>query len=922
MIRVEKGSRRRPGLPGLPGLHLPSIRGRAWADRGPLLLTALVVALATLLASAVPLRMRTTADDAVSDAVARAGNEANIVVTAPFERDGDLSGTRVRPGRSVEIVNDSAVRVRALLPPGLAATMHPPVAAVTSATLGVSGHGPGRTFQLAYVAGGRGTPVVWTDGGPPNATVPASKATTAVRLDAQPWPVQVGLSQQTASELGVVVGDWIHTQDSAQHEVEIRVSGIFRAVNPHDPGWQVAPLLLQPQVTADGTGSRVGLAGLMSADSLPDGRLALDEDDMYRTITFAPQPRQLRWHTAEPLAAAVVALKASSGGISNSDLSLKWESRLDTVLQDARVQVAAAGAQASVLLVGLIATAALVLLLAADLLIRRRARVLAATRMRGASLAGIAGELVIESSAVTVAGSTVGLLLGGLLAGGYSWSWLVPVVLVSVLGGPLLGTRAAAAATRGRRAPANRSARRSALRTGQLRRAALEATVVLAAAGAYLALRQRGVVSSGPDDGDGNLLAAIAPTLGAATGALVLLRLLPIGTRLALGRAARSHRSLPLFAAARAVASAARPLPFVVLIMSSALLTFSLAVSSTETEGQAHGAWRAVGADARLNVEPAASVAALAQRLSTSTGVHQAVAARVAENVMVHADDAVRYVRLVVVDATAFRQLLATTPLPDAPQLRRIEASVGTGARVPALLRSGDGTVHLPKRLDVQWNDKAIQLTAAGSAPAVGSGEGDVLVVDAAAFAAAGAEAAPNTVWTIGPRAAQAVAAAEPGGVVTLREDALTARRSAPLAAGLLNLARASIGVLLLWSLLSVVLGAAASAPARGEMLARLRTLGLRPGESRRVAAGELLPSVIVGTVGGLVLGVVLAHASLGLLALHLLTGEATDPALVVPWTSAVPVVLVVVAALVVVAVESSLRRRERLGQVLRAGNP
>jgi hypothetical protein len=32
-------------------------------------------------------------------------------------------------------------------------------------------------------------------------------------------------------------------------------------------------------------------------------------------------------------------------------------------------------------------------------------------------------------------------------------------------------------------------------------------------------------------------------------------------------------------------------------------------------------------------------------------------------------------------------------------------------------------------------------------------------------------------------------------------------------------------------------------------------------------------------------------------------------------------VVLLVVSALVVVAVESSLRRRERLGQVLRAGN-
>jgi putative ABC transport system permease protein len=156
---------------------------------------------------------------------------------------------------------------------------------------------------------------------------------------------------------------------------------------------------------------------------------------------------------------------------------------------------------------------------------------------------------------------------------------------------------------------------------------------------------------------------------------------------------------------------------------------------------------------------------------------------------------------------------------------------------------------------------------------------------------------------------------------VILRQDVLAARRSAPLAAGLLHLAYASAGVLLLLGLLGVALGAAASGPDRGEMLARLRTLGLRPGESRRVAAGELLPPVIVGAAGGLALGVLLARGSIGLLALHRLTGQTTDPVVVVPWVSVVPVVLLVLAVGVVVEVESSLRRRERLGQVLRAGN-
>jgi putative ABC transport system permease protein len=141
------------------------------------------------------------------------------------------------------------------------------------------------------------------------------------------------------------------------------------------------------------------------------------------------------------------------------------------------------------------------------------------------------------------------------------------------------------------------------------------------------------------------------------------------------------------------------------------------------------------------------------------------------------------------------------------------------------------------------------------------------------------------------------------------------------LAAGLLHLSYASAVVLLLLGMLGVALGAALSAPGRNQTLARLRTLGLRPSEARRVAAAELLPPVVVGAIGGLALGVLLAHASLGLLTLRLLTGQITNPVLVVPWVIVVPVLLLVAAVAFVVEVESSQGRRERLGQVLRVGH-
>jgi putative ABC transport system permease protein len=120
---------------------------------------------------------------------------------------------------------------------------------------------------------------------------------------------------------------------------------------------------------------------------------------------------------------------------------------------------------------------------------------------------------------------------------------------------------------------------------------------------------------------------------------------------------------------------------------------------------------------------------------------------------------------------------------------------------------------------------------------------------------------------------------------------------------------------------LGVGLGAATSAPARAETLARLRTLGLRRAAARWLVLGELLPATLTAALGGLVVGAVVAGLATAPLALRLVTGGSSDPPLVVPWWIVVPALLVVASLLGVAAVETSVRRRERLGLVLRAGN-
>jgi putative ABC transport system permease protein len=172
-----------------------------------------------------------------------------------------------------------------------------------------------------------------------------------------------------------------------------------------------------------------------------------------------------------------------------------------------------------------------------------------------------------------------------------------------------------------------------------------------------------------------------------------------------------------------------------------------------------------------------------------------------------------------------------------------------------------------------------------------------------------------------GPGAARAAEAGSDAAEVVLRESVLDAQSGAPLTTGLLRLAWASAAMTLALGLLGLALASAASAPDRWLTLSRLRTLGLRPRDTRWVAAGELLPPVAVAAVAGPLLGLLLARLTFDSLALRVITGQAADPVLVPPWWRlALVTVAFLTAVAVVVRAESALRRRRRLSEVLRVG--
>jgi putative ABC transport system permease protein len=489
--------------------------------------------------------------------------------------------------------------------------------------------------------------------------------------------------------------------------------------------------------------------------------------------------------------------------------------------------------------------------------------------------------------------------------------------------------------------PAKRPARRFIHRTAELRRAALEVAVVAAATAAAVALHQRGILPAPPSGGapgaggllssGGGVLPASAPALGAVAGAVLLLRMLPAGLGVALGWALRARRPLLLFGTARAAATAGRALPVLAMVAAAALASFALTLDATANRGLADGAWQTVGADARLDLAPDpapaaapdaapdAATADLARALAARPGVRQVVTAQVTDDARVLTGQTLVTPRLVIVDSAAFRRLLASTPLPDAPALALLAPA---GAEdVPALVRSADGGLRPGMRLELpREGADPVPLRAVGTAPRVGDVE-DVVIVDARALSERGVPVVPDTVWVLGPGTAKAVVAAGGPADVVLRATVLHDRRSAPLTAGLLRLALTSAMVLLVAGVLGLALGAAAGAPDRWQTLSRLRTLGLRVRDARRVAAGELLPPVAVAAVGGPLLGVLLARLTLGPLSLRVLTGQPGDPPLGVPWWVLLAVaVALLLAVAVVVPVESALRRRRGLAEVLRAG--
>lgn len=897
-------------------VSLPGMGGRARADVWPLTVAVGVIALTIFLASLTPRLVDRTADAALRDALATTDLPSTVVVTVPLLEDN-------RWPRSLESdlaaqVAERGAALAAALPAGLTAVLAPPVATVTSAPqpMALERNDLGAvTLAFTYVAQGGEPQVRWLDGGPPTS---APVAVTRAQDGLETWSLQVALSRDTAALLDVHAGDRLPVVDQVSMPLDVTVSGVFVPVDAQDPIWSHAPGVLEPVRVGAHVTTDTAVTALVGATALPALVADLPVGHTTRTYAFDVEPQAMHAADITRVVTALADAKVRPQTLGTPRELPSVTTSLDTILVAAQSHIRAGQAQASVLLAGVVAAAGATLLLMGQLLSRRRAVQLVQYRARGGALTGLAVELGAEALAVALLGCGIGLTAAAMLVPGpVAWWWVLLGVLPAVVAPPAYGVRTAARGTGGTRVPAGRSARRLLVRDRHLQRIALEGAVVLASVGAIAALRFRGVVPSASDQG-GDLLLAAAPSLGALAGAVVLARVLPLVLRGAGALAVRVPGAVPVLAAARAQATAGRVLPIVALTLATGLVTFGSVIGTTVDRGQVAGSWSAVGADVVATVGADVSAADLAAQVAAQPGVTAAVAGTV-EDVQIRSSTGGHQVRVMAIDAADFTRLLAAVPVP----LGRHGQLVATSGRDPGVLLGAGLRAGGDTDLSILWRGTWVTVRPVGAAPVVGSDAADLVVVDAGALSSAvGVRVEPDTVWVVGPGARSAVAAVPQlaHADLVIRSDWLARQRSAPLTSGLGHLLAATTAVLVLLAVLMVVLGASASAPERGAMLATLRTTGLGRGQVTRIAIGELLPPVLAAGGTGIGLGVLLAGLVAGPLELRLVTGQSVDPALAVaPWVL-LPVAALVLVVMAVVAAESSLTRRERLGQVLRAG--
>jgi putative ABC transport system permease protein len=580
------------------------------------------------------------------------------------------------------------------------------------------------------------------------------------------------------------------------------------------------------------------------------------------------------------------------------------------------------------LFVSLTVIGLVVVLLGVQLLAERRQAEFTLMRARGAARWQLA-VLALRGGAVAagpaaLAGAALAVAVTPGPPAPLAW-WLAGVTVGCALAGPALlaawrpdalttssgadhGTYGAAGGGRRTLRPARPGRARRTARAVTARRWVVEGTAVALAVGGLAELRSRGLPADGPD-----LFLSTAPVLIAIPAAVLVLRLAPAALR-GLLRLASARPGVTAFVALARAARAAlgATLPAFALVLALTVVAFGFLIRGAVQRGEVAQSWRVNGADAVVSLTrvPDGVTPAEQRVIAAVPGARLTVAA----SVTTASPGSGPPVDVVIADPARYAALTATTPYPPLPGAARLarlarpasqaagQATAGTAAPVLAspsvAARLGRGPASLQTALGT------VSVRVAGtlpSTPAVPGSAGFVILPDWAA--ARLAPHPPSELLISGdsvsrPALAAAIRRAAPQATVAYRADVLAGLAGAPLPHGAyVAFAEGSVaaaGFCVLVMLLSLLL----AARSRQLTLARLATMGLGPGQARRLVVAEALPPVLAAAVAGVACALALAP----LLAPELDLSAFTGSAAAVPVSISLAALVIPAAALVALA--------------------
>ncbi|AUG75150.1 hypothetical protein CFP65_0167 [Kitasatospora sp. MMS16-BH015] len=694
------------------------------------------------------------------------------------------------------------------------------------------------------------------------------------KLTAGTWPgrvtaadgaVPIAISESGARTLHAKLGMELYRADST---VRLVIVGLYSADDPGDPFFSGLGCTLEAcQATTPGSPpARYWEVAAVLSDLAMDHLAAWSQptEDFWRLPLRA---ESLRADRLEEIEAAVTGFL---GGTTAVDMvgatgrpSLTFTSDLPSLLELARARQAAAAPLAAIGPAGAIGVAVVLLCLAAALTADRRAGELALLSARGASRTGLLRRLLTEALVTSLPGAVLGIGLALLLLPTPRWGGAVllgtVVGLCALLAFPL--RVAVAGLSRGKR-PGRR-------------RAMAELLVFAVTAAAVYELRRRGVAPTG--EGLDTLLVS-APLTVALTGALVLARLQPVvvgGLARWAGRRPGVVGFLGLARAARGTGGQARPsvLPLLALVLAVTTAGFGATVIAGVDAARIQVSRLAVGGDtAVIGADGGPLPAGFAAKAAALPGTRQATA--------VWSEDEIN---LLDTDHTSVPRVTGVAA--DPAQYAALAAAVGRGRFDPALLATPAGwtpadPVPVLVTADLAYlNGRTfgmrtqeggeLRVTARGlvdGTPTVlGRDAPAVLVPVGPGTAQLDVLGRPNAWYAMGGTTEPQVRALLGGAKALYRSSATIGSAMAhdPLQHAAELLFWASVLAAMAFALLSVLLALVRAAPDRAALLARLRTMGLKPREGVALIMVEALPQAFTATAIGAV-GAALAVSLVG----------------------------------------------------------